>query len=70
MRFGERNWIKYLPPYSTLFNDILNLDQDIERVCIPNGRDGRPTGEGFVIFKTQEAYDLALKKDRENMGSR
>ncbi|CAJ0963016.1 unnamed protein product, partial [Mesorhabditis belari] len=45
-------------------------DRDIESVCIPNGRDGRPTGEGFIIFKTQSSYDLALKKDRENMGSR
>ncbi|CAJ0578305.1 unnamed protein product, partial [Mesorhabditis spiculigera] len=45
-------------------------DKDIQSVTLPMGRDGRPSGEGFIVFTSQEGYDNALKKDRENMGSR
>lgn len=33
-------------------------------------RPGRPSGECFVEVESQEDVDLALKKDKENLGKR
>ena len=34
------------------------------------GRDGRPLGEAYVEFPTEEAQQEAMGRDRERMGSR
>lgn len=33
-------------------------------------REGRPSGEAFVEFETEEDLKIAVKKDRETMGHR
>lgn len=33
-------------------------------------REGRPSGEAFVEFETEDDINIALKKDRETMGHR
>jgi heterogeneous nuclear ribonucleoprotein F/H len=33
-------------------------------------REGRPSGEAYIEMATDEDIELALKKDRKNMGKR
>ena len=55
---------------SIRIQNLPNSDKDIETVCLPTNRDGRPSGEAYVTFATQDAYEAALKKDHEHIGNR
>ncbi|VVC99935.1 unnamed protein product [Leptidea sinapis] len=63
-------------PFSTTVEDVLdflngvNVLNEKEGVHLTEIRPGRPSGECFVEVESQEDVDEALKKDKENMGSR
>jgi heterogeneous nuclear ribonucleoprotein F/H len=39
-------------------------------VCVILNRDGRPSGDAIAEFETEDDMEEAMKKDRENLGSR
>ena len=41
-----------------------------QSVCVILNRDGRPSGDAIAEFATEEELEEAMKKDRENLGSR
>ncbi|PIO16526.1 hypothetical protein AB205_0067020, partial [Aquarana catesbeiana] len=53
----------------TFFSEskILNAAHGIHFIYT---REGRPSGEAFVEFETEDDINIALKKDRETMGHR
>ncbi|GIL55297.1 hypothetical protein Vafri_10859 [Volvox africanus] len=64
-------------PYTATAQDVLNffgpdvpVVRGIEGVVFTYAPDGRPTGEAFVEFQTEDAQREALKKHKESMGSR
>lgn len=63
-------------PWSATVEEILKFFRDSKVVGGKNGvhmttsREGRPSGEAFVEFSTEEDLKQALKKDRDHMGNR
>ncbi|GLC45210.1 hypothetical protein PLESTB_000724600 [Pleodorina starrii] len=64
-------------PYTATAQDVLNffgpdvpVVRGIEGVVFTYAPDGRPTGEAFVEFQTEDAQREALKKHKESMGAR
>ncbi|KAG6457014.1 heterogeneous nuclear ribonucleoprotein H2 [Manduca sexta] len=63
-------------PFSTTVEDVLDFLNDVnvvngkEGVHLTEVRPGRPSGECFVEVESQEDVEMALKKDKENMGKR
>lgn len=63
-------------PFSTTVEDVIDFLNGVKIVDGKAGvylteiRPGRPSGECFVEVESQEDVDLALKKDKENLGKR
>jgi heterogeneous nuclear ribonucleoprotein F/H len=45
-------------------------DTGTESIHLTTTREGRPSGEAFIELATEDDAELALKKDRQNMGKR
>ena len=52
----------------------LNLGLDIkggtEGIHLTQSHEGRPSGEGYVEFNTEDSLEKALKKNKEHIGTR
>jgi heterogeneous nuclear ribonucleoprotein F/H len=66
-------------PFSAGRDEIINFFYDstlelpelsLEKVLIAVASDGRATGQAFVEFESPEQVEIALKKDRQMMGTR
>lgn len=63
-------------PWSATVDEILKFFKDstviggADGVHMTTSREGRPSGEAFVEFATEEDLKLALKRDRDHMGNR
>lgn len=63
-------------PYTAAATDLLAFFGDIpvvrglEGIVFTYAPDGRPTGECYVEFQSEEAQREALKKHKESIGSR
>jgi heterogeneous nuclear ribonucleoprotein F/H len=66
-------------PFSAGRDEIINFFNDpalslpvlsVDKVLIPIAGDGRTTGQAFVEFESPEQVEIALKKDRQMMGTR
>eukprot|EP00887_Chlorella_sp_A99_P001584 scaffold8.g1584.t1 len=66
-------------PYSATAHDVVAFFEDpslgipavdADKVILPVGPDGRASGLAFVEFDTPESAAMALRKDRQTMGSR
>uniref|UniRef100_A0A915PFH7 RRM domain-containing protein n=1 Tax=Setaria digitata TaxID=48799 RepID=A0A915PFH7_9BILA len=44
--------------------------RSITQIKLTKDRDGRASGEGFVVFNNREDYDFALTKDKKYIGKR
>ncbi|CAG9534896.1 unnamed protein product [Cercopithifilaria johnstoni] len=44
--------------------------RSITQIKLTKDRDGRASGEGFVVFSSREDYDFALTKDKKYIGKR
>ncbi|VBB25577.1 unnamed protein product [Acanthocheilonema viteae] len=44
--------------------------RSITQIKLTKDRDGRASGEGFVVFSNREDYDFALTKDKKYIGKR
>lgn len=78
MGSGDSGYIVKLRglPFSTTVEDVIDFLNGVKIVDGKAGvylteiRPGRPSGECFVEVESQEDVDLALKKDKENLGKR
>jgi heterogeneous nuclear ribonucleoprotein F/H len=63
-------------PWSATNDDILKFFKNCkvldgkQGVHMTSSREGRPSGEAFVEFESEEDLNCALHKDREHIGSR
>lgn len=66
-------------PFSAGKDEIINFFNDpdlnlpvlpVEKVLVPIAGDGRTTGQAFVEFESLEQVEIALKKDRQMIGTR
>lgn len=63
-------------PWSATVDEILKFFKDTtvvggtQGIHMTSSREGRPSGEAFVEFATEEGLKAALKKDRDHMGNR
>ncbi|XP_072401410.1 heterogeneous nuclear ribonucleoprotein H isoform X1 [Diabrotica undecimpunctata] len=63
-------------PWSATTDDILNFFDDCnvldgtDGVHMTTSREGRPSGEAFVEFETEDDLETALQKDRKHIGNR
>lgn len=63
-------------PWSATVEEILKFFWDskviggTDGVHMTSSREGRPSGEAFVEFSTEEDLKQALKRDRDHMGNR
>ncbi|KAL8597449.1 hypothetical protein ACOMHN_050947 [Nucella lapillus] len=52
------------------FFEVCQINRGQEGVHLTHSRDGRPSGEAFVEFASEDDVQMALKKNREHLGSR
>ncbi|XP_044262601.1 heterogeneous nuclear ribonucleoprotein H-like [Tribolium madens] len=63
-------------PWSATTEDILKFFKNCKvfngklGIHMTSSREGRPSGEAFVEFESEEDLNVALRKDREHIGSR
>lgn len=63
-------------PWSATTDDILRFFKNCKvlngklGIHMTSSREGRPSGEAFVEFESDEDMNTALRKDRDNIGSR
>lgn len=61
-------------PWSANEGDIRNFFDGIaiekDGIHVTLNRDGRPSGEAYVVFETEEAAKEALKRDKDKIGER
>eukprot|EP00638_Chattonella_subsalsa_P000858 CAMPEP_0117758514 /NCGR_PEP_ID=MMETSP0947-20121206/15428_1 /TAXON_ID=44440 /ORGANISM="Chattonella subsalsa, Strain CCMP2191" /LENGTH=307 /DNA_ID=CAMNT_0005578725 /DNA_START=87 /DNA_END=1010 /DNA_ORIENTATION=+ len=59
-------------PFECQMQDIVMFFEGlvIVDICLPKRADGRVTGEGFVVFANPMDTQMALQRDRQNMGHR
>jgi RNA recognition motif-containing protein len=60
-------------PYSASEDEVLEffgLAEELIKVHFIQDMNGRPSGEAFAEFTTEESATLALEKNRENLGNR
>ncbi|VDO52885.1 unnamed protein product, partial [Brugia timori] len=51
-------------------NSSSEAARSITQIKLTKDRDGRASGEGFVVFSSREDYDFALTKDKKYIGKR
>lgn len=74
----DTGWVVRLRglPFSATAEDVLAFFSGLEvmrgaaGVVFTWGRDGRPLGEAYVEFPSEEVQEEALKRDKEKMGPR
>lgn len=63
-------------PWSATVEEILKFFRDsnvsggVDGVHMTLSKEGRPSGEAFVEFQSEEDLKQALKRDRDHMGNR
>lgn len=63
-------------PWSATVEEILKFFRDskiagdTDGIHMTSSREGRPSGEAFVEFESEEDLNEALKRDRDHMGNR
>ena len=74
----DTGWVVRLRglPFAATSDDVLAFFSGLEvlrgaaGIVFTWGRDGRPLGEAYVEFPSEEIQEEALKRDREKMGPR
>lgn len=78
MQEQDTGWVVRLRglPFAATAEDVLAFFNGLEilrgtaGVVLTWGRDGRPLGEAYVEFPSEEVQEEALKRDKEKMGPR
>jgi hypothetical protein len=61
-------------PWTATVQDVMGFftgyQLEANGVYLTNGADGRPSGEGFVLFASESEASRALEKDKQKLGER